>query len=301
MGLKRYIPWWAKIPAKIVLSRIPVGYAVWQKLNIFKHGQMEAPTYALDVFERHFVRSRLANGVGGFVALEVGPGDTLFSAVIAKVFGASKIYLVDIGQFARADIAPYQRLVHELAKRHGECAVDGIAECKSLDALLVVCNAEYLTAGVASFQQIPDHSVDFIFSQATLEHIRRREFNRLITEMRRVLKPDGVCSHEVDLKDHLGGKLDNLRFSERMWESNFMAHSGFYTNRIRFREMLGRFSAGGFRYEVVRTGTFPRIPTPRSRMARQFRNLTDRDLCVSDFDIVLSIATPIKVTASIRN
>jgi hypothetical protein len=26
--------------------------------------------------------------------------------------------------------------------------------------------------------------------------------------------------------------LNNLRFSERIWESEFMAKSGFYTNRI---------------------------------------------------------------------
>lgn len=287
MILKRYIPWWTKIPAKIVLSRVPVGYRLWQALNLFKHGQMESPAYALGVFETHYGRTPLAGRSGGFVGLEIGPGDTLSSAIIAKAFGASKYYLLDVESFARKDLEPYQQLIRVLADRYGGSTVEGLAECTSLRELLVACKAEYMTDAIASFEKIPDHSVDFIFSQAVLEHIRRRDFDRLVREMKRILKLDGICSHEVDLQDHLSGKLDNLRFSERVWESDFMARSGFYTNRIRFGEMLCRFAEGGFQYEVLRTGAFARVPTPRRRMAPQFRGLPDEDLCVSNFDVVL--------------
>ena len=37
------MPWWAKIGAKVVLSRVPVPYGVWRRLGIFRHGDMGRP------------------------------------------------------------------------------------------------------------------------------------------------------------------------------------------------------------------------------------------------------------------
>lgn len=34
VDIKAKIPWWGKIVAKLVLSRLPVGYAFWQKLGV---------------------------------------------------------------------------------------------------------------------------------------------------------------------------------------------------------------------------------------------------------------------------
>jgi hypothetical protein len=35
------IPWYVKIPAKIVLSRLPVNPLTWQRLNLFRAGVMD--------------------------------------------------------------------------------------------------------------------------------------------------------------------------------------------------------------------------------------------------------------------
>lgn len=285
MNVNARIPWWGKLTAKIVLSRIPVNYGVWERIGLFKHGAMEKPRYALDIFRKHFDRSGMAGVAGGFSVLEIGPGDTLGSAVIAKASGATQCWLVDAGAFARPDVQPYRELVAAL--RAEGVRVDGLEGFKTHDEMLAACHAKYLTHGVDSLADIPDASVDFIFSHAVLEHIPRRDFARLVREMRRVLKPGHVATHMVDLKDHLGGHLNNLRFSERFWESHFMTRSGFYTNRIRFREMLGQFQSAGFTCEVVRTCRFGMIRPPRARMAEPFRDLPDDDLTVSDFEVVL--------------
>lgn len=283
--LKQFLPWWLKIPAKIVFARMPVGYRLWQKLELFKHGQMESPSYALGVFKTHFERARFVAQSSGFVALEIGPGDTLFSALIAQAHGASRCWLVDVGRFARQDVAPYKRMAAELRGK-GLSAPD-VDDDQSLDDVLLACGGRYLTEGVDSWQTIPDASVDFIWSQAVLEHIRRKDFPMMLREMRRVLSPRGVCSHRVDLQDHLSGGLNNLRFSAALWESEFMAQSGFYTNRIRFDEMLRCFSETGFDVKVLQVDRFASLPTPRSRMAPEFRNLPESDLLVSGFDVVL--------------
>lgn len=292
MNIKEALPWQTKIAAKILLARLPLGYRLWQKMNLFKHGQMERPQYALDVFTAHFGRVEFSRKTAGFSGLEIGPGDTLFSAVIAKTFGASRLYLVDTGPFARRDVKPYLEMAAEL-KRIGRRPPPALENCEGIDQVLSVCSAVYLTNGVNSFRAIPDASVDFIWSQAVLEHVRQRDFPMLVREMRRVLRPGGVCSHRVDLKDHLGGRLDNLRFSERLWESEFMAGSGFYTNRIRYSEMLQEFEAGGFSVRVVRKEQFSDLPTPRKRMAERFRTISDEDLMVSGFDVILRTDTEV--------
>ncbi|MGH2507673.1 MAG: methyltransferase, partial [Ktedonobacteraceae bacterium] len=169
MSIKQYLPWQVKIAAKIILSRIPSGYHFWQRLNLFKHGGMEQPEYALSVFLTHFNRVDFANKSSGFTALEIGPGDTLFSAMIARAYGARQCYLIDVGRFARDDIEPYRKMASELKRRGLD--IPGIEESASLDALLSVCRSRYLTEGLRSFGAIPDGSIDFIWSQAVLEHI----------------------------------------------------------------------------------------------------------------------------------
>lgn len=284
-SLKALLPWQAKIAAKLVLSRLPVGYGLWRRLAIFQHGDMSRPEYAYAVFKEHFDRTGFSSRRGGFVAMEIGPGDSLFSALIASAFGATAVHLADAGTFARQDMKCY-RAMYDYLRAQGLPAPD-ISECDSLADILAVCNARYLTSGLTSLQELPSKSIDFIWSQAVLEHIRRCEFLNFARQMRRVLREDGVCSHRIDLMDHLGGALNNLRFSERLWESDFMARSGFYTNRLRHSEMLALFEQAGFTVEVVHVDRWPQLPTPKHKLADKFNRFSDDELCVSGFDVML--------------
>jgi len=283
--MKTLVPWQLKIAAKIALSRLPVSHRLWRRVGLFEHGAMDQPEYAYVMFRRHFDRASFPRRTGGFVALELGPGDSLFSALIARAFGAAGSYLVDVGDLALRDVEPYQAMADYLAERG--LPVPDAAQFSSLDELLAACGAQYLTAGLASLRNLPDQSVDFVWSQAVLEHIRKTDFLDTMRELRRVLRDDGVCSHRVDLKDHLGGALNHLRFSERVWESEWMAGSGFYTNRIRYSEMLRLFEQAGFAVEVVSVDRWDSLPTPRARLAGGFRELPDDELCVAGFDVVL--------------
>jgi hypothetical protein len=119
------------------------------------------------------------------------------------------------------------------------------------------------------------------------EHIRERDFLPFMRELRRVLHPGGVCSHTVDLKDHLGGALNNLRFSAKTWEAEWMAGSGFYTNRIRFGAMCTMFAEAGFAIEVVSRDTWEALPTPRGKLAEPFARLDESELLVKGFQVLL--------------
>jgi SAM-dependent methyltransferase len=147
--------------------------------------------------------------------------------------------------------------------------------------------ATYLTGGTASLKDIPDGSVDTILSTAVLEHVARSEFARLAAEMFRVLRPGGTACHEVDLMDHLGGAQNNLRFSQAVWEHPVMAASGFYTNRLRCREILAIMRAAGFEVVLARVARWPALPTPRKALAEPFRSLPDDELMIANFGMLL--------------
>lgn len=51
--------------------------------------------------------------------------------------------------------------------------------------------------------------------------------------------------------------------------------------------MLDLFRQAGFEVHVLKVGRWASVPTPRRKMAPQFRGLLDEDLCVSSFDVVL--------------
>jgi predicted SAM-dependent methyltransferase len=252
---------------------------------MFSHGAMDRPDYALGVFKSHYDRTFFARKGRDFVGLEIGPGDSIASAIIARAHGADRCVLVDAGAYATKDLEPYRQVAKLLSDRGLEAPrLDGAA---SLREVLALCRGEYLTDGLTSLRDVPSASVDFIWSHAVLEHIRVDEFLPTMRELRRIVRSDGVCSHRVDLQDHLGGQLNNMRIPSHLWERDWMARSGFYTNRIRMRQMVGLFEEAGFAVDVPWTAEWSRIPTARSSMAREFHNLSDADLLVYAFDAVL--------------
>lgn len=294
-GVKEVVPWWLKIGAKIVLARLPIPYAFWKRLGLFEHGDMNLPQQALETFLEH-ARTADVLGTEGAVlqlqtqdddcaVLELGPGDSLFTAVIARSLGASKTWLVDAGSFATMDMQPYAELVDYLRQQGFSVAL--AARPQTLLDLLKECRAEYLTDGVRSLAHLPSNSVDYCFSNAVLEHTPKGDFALLAAELHRVMKPDGVSVHRVDLRDHLGGSLNNLRFAGATWEGDLFRKSGFYTNRIRFGEMVALFDQAGFSCQFPRVVRWDTLPMPRAKLDEAFRVLPNDDLLVSGFDVVL--------------
>lgn len=278
------IPWYARIAAKLVLSRLPVPYSFWKRIGIYSHGEMQDADYAMRTLNFHIVESGLS-GRSGLTGLEMGPGDSVGSAVAARAMGFSAFHLVDAGDYATKSVETYQA-IGEVCRRKGLTPPD-LAQATRFDDVLRACRATYSTGGLQSYRDIPSASVDLIFSQAVLEHVRRGEFAQVAAEMRRILKPDGIASHQIDLRDHLGGGLNNMRIASRWWETEFMAQSGFYTNRIRFSEMCRIFEQAGFHVDVASVDKWRAAPIAIAKLASEFRHLDPEDLLVSSFHVLL--------------
>jgi SAM-dependent methyltransferase len=252
------IPWYVKIPAKVVLSRLPVSGKAWQKLHLFRAGGMDSDQYARSIFDKHFGATGFSD-LNNKTVLEIGPGNGLLTGKYANELGAAKTWLIDSEPIA--DVEPFPDTV-------------------------------YLTEGLKSFREVPDASVDFLFSNAVLEHIRLKEFLPLVMEMKRVLKPNGIGSHQIDFRDHLQYALNNLRFSERVWESDFMTKSGFYTNRIPWVKMQALLEEH-FSVYIKNRNFWPSLPTAQEKMSQPFRAMREEDLMTVDCHVVLTSHSPI--------
>jgi SAM-dependent methyltransferase len=280
------IPWWLKLSAKLVLARLPVSYGFWRSIGLFRHGEMNDPARAIRTFCSYYERAqKYAALPAGFESLELGPGDSILAGLAARAYGAKRAWLVDAGSFATTDIHVCKQVV-ELLRQNGANPAN-IDDARNLTEALEKSNVRYLTEGTKSLAHIPDASIDFFWSQVVLEHVPKEEFPRMLQELRRILKADGIGVHSIDFRDHLGGGLNNLRFSSRIWESHYFRNSGFYTNRIRPRDMLMMFSDAGFVVEVIKETRWPQLPLARNKMAREFYALPDDDFMVAEIEIII--------------
>jgi SAM-dependent methyltransferase len=237
------------------------------------------------VSKRHLEEYGLAT-LKECTVLELGPGNGLLTALYARSFGAIRTWLIDAGQIASIDVHLFAEAERVLSTLN--LPVPHLGPASSMEIALEQLNATYLTEGLASLQTVPDETIDFMFSNAVLEHVRLSEFAKTVREMRRVLKPNGVASHQIDFRDHLQNGLNNLRFHERIWESEFMARSGFYTNRLTWPTMEKLFREANLSVELRSFRTWPKgLPTRQRGMARPFRNMPANELMVMDAKVVL--------------
>ncbi|MCE2509639.1 MAG: methyltransferase domain-containing protein [Alphaproteobacteria bacterium] len=269
-----------KITGKVVLSRLPLSPRIWHRVGLFSPGEMRSPAYAVSVFQRHFRQAGAAGA--GFRYLELGPGGSMATALVAWAHGAGGGYLVDTEPMVPYATTVYQDLLSRLAADGASRDLAPLMACSDSESMLRAAHATYLEEGLQSLRGLRSEDVDFLFSHAVLEHVPRKSFAEICGEFYRILKPGGTASHVVDFQDHLGGSLHNLRFSERLWEAPWFARrSGFYTNRLRYSDMLEHFERAGFKVDVMDVNHWSTLPLPRHALHVDFQNRTKDDLHIA--------------------
>lgn len=270
--------WRAKLAVKLLVGSVGVPYAWLRTLGLGRHGQMLDAEYAVAVVRAH-VGDRLEPGA---VALEIGPGDSVASGIVAAAMGAARTWLVDVGSFADLRPATYEALWRAMAEDGSDLRRDLPASPREL---LEVARITYLTEGVRSFSEIPDGSVDLAWSHAVLEHVRRADLDRLFGELRRVLRSGARSSHRVDLRDHLSGGLRHLTIPSARWERPSVWRSGAYTNRRSMEEFVAAAQGAGLVASVPSVERWEAPPIRRSELAPEFQGRSDDDLRVAAFDL----------------
>ena len=109
----------------------------------------------------------------------------------------------------------------------------------------------------------------------------------MIRETRMLSKPNNLSIHSVYLRDHLGGKLNNLRFSDELWEGELFSSSGFYTNRLRASKILDIFCDEGFEIIKIKRNKWNTPPIKINKINRSIDYKDLDDLRTYSFDILV--------------
>lgn len=283
------IPWYVKIPAKMVVSRLPLRRSWLNRFGMFRHGSMVRPDYALEIVNRHALVAGI--DLSGKVVLELGPGDSVGNGIVAYALGAERSILVDAGAFASRSPEVYRRFIAWLVEALPASIRlrDAAGRWNNFEDLLEVFQISYRTQGLESLRTIPNRTIDYVFSEAVLEHVRVGEFSATVGELRRSMKDSAVASHVIDYKDHLQSGLHNMRFPSALWEAPLFARSGFYTNRLRHCDVLAAFKDAGFSVASDAVVRWPITPIQRSRITPALRHYADEDLQIREATIVLHL------------
>lgn len=280
------IPWWGKIAAKMVLSRLPIPHAVWSKLNIFRHSYSSRNPDEQVREARDRVAVFVANtGRVPHTILELGPGEITTCGVVYRALGVERTIFVDTGDFGSVDAHAYIEVAEALSKLG--FAPPDLSGARDRSEIFARCGVEYHVNGLANLRSLPSGSADFITSAVVIEHIRLEELQPTFVELRRIMKPDGLAWHAIDFHDHLGGKLANLRFSPKLWESPLMASSGFYTNRASASRIIDLLKRAKVEVEIVSRAVWPEAPIARAQIASEISPAwTDEDLCICSMKLI---------------
>lgn len=193
------------------------------------------------------------------VFYEFGAGWDLAIQLSYWSLGVRRQVLVDIRPNLRLELVNVtverlRRLRPELEDLAGRELHDpGASPVRSANELAERFGIDYLAPRDARETGLAAGSMDFVSSTNTLEHVPTDDLVPILAECRRLLRPDGILSSRIDLRDHFSDfdrgrtPYSFLRYSDRAW--HFLNSGLMYQNRLRRPDYLLAFSEAGL--EVV--------------------------------------------------
>lgn len=227
---------------------------------------------------------------GASYAMEFGSGRGLITPLLLSHAGARKVYAYDLQRLA--SVEQVNAVIAQLATFYdGEWP-----EIADFDDLEQHYNIVYRAPGDARATKLPDHSVDFIFSTATMEHIPVDQMRLILQECRRILSDIGKISFTIDYHDHYAsadqsiGFMNFYQFSQKEWRAlNPGIH---YQNRLRHSDYVALFEESELTIEVQRPifDSWSESDLKRVTLHPDFEHYSHEDLTASNGYFILSDA-----------
>jgi SAM-dependent methyltransferase len=162
----------------------------------------------------------------------------------------------------------------------------------SLAAFQAIAGIDYRAPADAGQSGLDPHSVDIVFSNSVLEHVRPDAIRTLMIEAGRVLRPGGLAVHSVNCGDHYAyfdRKVNQghyLRFNEAQWR--WWNNDLQYQNRLRANDFVEIAEQAGL--GIVLNKQKPRAELMKqfdlAHIAREFQHYSQEQLCTTSIDFV---------------
>lgn len=188
---------------------------------------------------------------------EFGSGYDLVIPIGIRLLGFKDLTCIDIRELV------FPELINDSVKRlkkykdkfveNSELLknVPSINENNFRDVLNDNFQIKYIAPLDARKTGIESDSIDFILSNATMEHIPEKSLPDIMKECYRILKPGGIMSNAIDYRDHWSffdseiSVYNYLQYSETEFEK--LNPSIMYQNRMRHKDYMKIISDTGFK------------------------------------------------------
>jgi Methyltransferase domain len=286
-------------------------------------GGTDSARYCYSVWLRHLIlgmRTGMVRSVPKIVA-ELGPGDSIGIGIAALLSGAQKYFALDLVRYSnlQKNLEIFDDIVSMFAASSRipddfefpflyprlDCydfpahlfALNGLRESLAPARVAAIRSSiansdakESMISYKAPWnapEVIEAGSVDFVFSQAVLEHVD--DLDGVYAAMRRWVKSDGIMTHQIDFKCH--GKASTWNghwtYSDFVWKI-IVGRRSYLLNRQPHSVHVKLIEKSGF---VILNDTVLRSASVlrRAQLASRFSSLSDDDLTTSGAFIVAII------------
>ena len=234
----------------------------------------------------------------GFTSLEIGTGWYPIVPIGFFLAGANEIYTIDISSLLKT--SAIHQTITKLLEYHASGKLQNylpVIKPERLDALKTALTLNgapesiletlhiKTTVGDARKMSFSDAKMDLINSNNTFEHIPEGILADILLDFKRVLKSDGVMSHQIDMSDHFA-HLDKsitiynfLQFTEAQW--NRIDNSIQPQNRLRITDFRRLYQQAGFKIveELNRPGSV--VDVRKVKLSEQYKSYPEADIAVS--------------------
>tara|TARA_B100000212_G_scaffold337141_1_gene311529 strand:+ start:3318 stop:4154 length:837 start_codon:yes stop_codon:yes gene_type:complete len=235
--VKTKLVWWSRFILKVSLLSLRIPNKIFNKFGIFRHGAMDQDSYVNKIWKIHFLdveKDFLISRDGLF--LEIGPGDSLKSAVKAFESGFNKIALIDKGMHAID-----QKYIKDYFSKKNFNSDNEFLKTTTANSF------NYLIDGIKSLSYLEKNSVSYVFSNSVLQHFDKNDLNYFIKNLHKVSSDHCIQSHVIDLKDMINRSHNHHECPDFIWESKFFKELLIYTNRLNTEEWIDLFTKNGFK------------------------------------------------------
>jgi SAM-dependent methyltransferase len=300
--------WLAKAGVQGVLSVVPKGADLNYQMQVHVTKSLPRPLHPLAFKAEEGAKNwRLYTAADPAVAFEeatlfeFGAGWDLIIPITYWALGARRQILVDIDDAVR--IEQVNHALRTIAE-HCEYLEERIgASLRPVDptpirhvaSLQQRMGIEYRAPVDARDTGLGDASVDLVTSTHTMEHIPADVIAGILREARRILKPTGMLSSVIDLKDHYSyfeprlSPYNFLRYSDRRWR--WLSPSLQYQNRLRhsdYRKLFERAGLSVVSEDVLGGAADELAHLRRTKLAARFDGYEIEDLAVQELSVIVA-------------
>ena len=229
---------------KILVYSLPLKYS-FRKIFFGRNGLMDDLNYCKSIFNQHVLKIKKNSSVKNI--LEIGPGDSCYSALLALRNDFKNITLIDKDSDQLLSTLKNLKEMGIKIKKinsYGNLNVFSFNEKKKSIKVYILKE---------DFKNIPSiklPSNDIIFSNAVLQHLDKNQLINLLEFCEKVSSNKTIHSHQIRFTDHITGAnqyFDHYKVPKIIWESKLLKKFPFWTNRFNFNKFSKIFNSFGLK------------------------------------------------------